>query len=650
MASSTHSISANFRDRIIKAASLRLSDDAISSSTNYVDLVVGSGTPSGRYGRDTTALLVYFNEDATNMEEVLYILLPSASTWETWDADVSLPDSGVLSFGDDDDVTFTHDGATGVEVAGVLEWQDDQALTLGDDADGSITFTSATPALDVTVDSADLALATTTSGDVVISAGGAGAVDIDAGGVLFMDGAGGAALTSATNDLTLAATANSVVINAGEAAADAIDLNATAGGVDIDAAGAVAIDAVGNSNLTTDSGNLTLQSTTTGNVVVDAVAQAVVKSSMAAPNAIRINANDVAGGIDIDAGSSGIAVDTTGAATIQPEGILTLSTGDITGNASKGVTSLAGLVSGDRNLTDALGSPNTGDVVVQSGESVVDNGAGAATGGDSGDLTVRTGDTNCDDAAGTGGATGAASFGSGDADSNAGTSGNSGDVTLSTGFSDDADSGSVLIEAGSAANNAGGVILRPGAGGGKSGTVLVQDPDDNTMELEFDASGISSGNTRTLTMADADIDLETGVPRVINWPLSYSDFTASAQSETINVGVTLPADAIVTGAFVELSTEFNSAGGGASPTQADIEVGTSGDPNRFMVSTDVWQAAGVGSKLVTPGVSFDGTESVAYATNAQCTLTMTVGGGETVDLFNAGDLTVFVYYVVPTPV
>jgi len=322
-------------------------------------------------------------------------------------------------------------------------------------------------------------------------------------------------------------------------------------------------------------------------------------------------------------------------------------TEDATAGGADPATAAMQVQTGDRHLNDAAGSPASGALNVLTGDSVVDNGAGAATGGNSGDLEARSGDTNCDDAAGTAGNSGAASFGSGDADSNAGTSGDSGPVTVSSGFSDDADSGDVLIESGSAANAAGDVILRGGAGGVTNGATVVQDPTDNTKELELDADGITTGNRRTLAMADADVDLAVNLIRskIVNVP--YTAFTAAAQSETINVGAALPADAIGIGAKIDLNTEFNSPGGGGDATQSDVELGNAGDDNRFMTATDVWQAAGLGDKILTPGVAFDGTESVAPCNATQVQLTMTVGVGETVDTFNAGDLDVHFYYVVP---
>jgi hypothetical protein len=79
------------------------------------------------------------------------------------------------------------------------------------------------------------------------------------------------ATDAAAEDLTLevtGATDSSVVVSSSGTGADAVDINATAGGVTVDSAAGVSIDAAGASNLTTSSGNLTL-SATAGQVVFD---------------------------------------------------------------------------------------------------------------------------------------------------------------------------------------------------------------------------------------------------------------------------------------------------------------------------------------------------------------------------------------------
>lgn len=121
--------------------------------------------------------------------------------------------------------------------------------------------------------------------NIVASAAGGG-IDIDAGTAGFIvDTTGGISLDAAAAsnftatgafDITIQSTAGSILLNAGEAVADAINIDST-GGFELDAALHINID-----------------------------------SSQAAATAVRINASNAAGGIDIDAGTGGITIDTTG--------------------------------------------------------------------------------------------------------------------------------------------------------------------------------------------------------------------------------------------------------------------------------------------------------------------------------------------------
>lgn len=116
--------------------------------------------------------------------------------------------------------------------------------------------------------------------------------------------------------ILLDATVGGVTLQSALASADAINISATnaAGGVDIDAGtagiivdttGAISLDSAAASNFTvTGAFDLTLRSTT-GSVIVN--------GGEAAVDAVRILAANAAGGIDIDCGTGGATLDTTGA-------------------------------------------------------------------------------------------------------------------------------------------------------------------------------------------------------------------------------------------------------------------------------------------------------------------------------------------------
>jgi len=168
-----------------------------------------------------------------------------------------------------------------------------------------------------------------------------------------------------------------------------------------------------------------------------------------------------------------------------------LGTADTTaGGATAGTASLL-IQTGARSKSDAdAGVPTSGQLAVRSGSTDI---TAAATGGASGDLLLSTGATDCNDAGGTGGASGNVSISTGNAASTLGTSGASGNLLLSTGNSDDGASGDVE--------------LRPGTAGGTPGQVLVEDAADSTKKIAIVASSVTAGQTRSLTMADEDVNL-----------------------------------------------------------------------------------------------------------------------------------------------
>lgn len=119
-----------------------------------------------------------------------------------------------------------------------------------------------------------------------------GGIDVDAGTAGFIvDTTGGISLDAAAAsnftatgafDITFQSTAGSIIINAEEAVTDAIDIQTVAGGIDINAGLEINIDS----------------------------------AEAAVADAIRIVASAADGGIDIDAGTGGITVDSTGAISI----------------------------------------------------------------------------------------------------------------------------------------------------------------------------------------------------------------------------------------------------------------------------------------------------------------------------------------------
>lgn len=257
----------------------------------------------------------------------------------------------------------------------------------------------------------------------ISSSNAAGGIDIDGGTAgIIVDTTGGISLDAAAAsnftatgafDITLSSTAGSMIISGGEAAADAINIDAVAGGLDVDVAlqmnltssqaaadairifasdaaggididcgtggatldstGAISFDGAAASNFTVGGAGIDLTlSSALGRVIVngeEAAANAItllsaaggldintalqinIDSSQAAGTAIVLNTSDAAGGIDVNAGTGGITIDTTGAISVDSAAASNLT---VTGAF-------------DLNIASTLGS-----VIVTSGEAVAD--------------------------------------------------------------------------------------------------------------------------------------------------------------------------------------------------------------------------------------------------------------------------------------
>ena len=233
----------------------------------------------------------------------------------------------------------------------------------------------------------------------------AGGVDINAGTSVSIDAVGAANLTSSGADVTVAATAKSVVITAGEAdagavqitasnAAGGVDINAGTGGITVDTTGSLSLDAATNSNFTTSSGNISVD----GKTGINLKANGTNAVEIAADGDVAFKANggstsdpdlSVAGyarftdalevdNIKID-GRAITSIDTDGNIDITPNGTgeVNISKVDIDSGTIDGVTikggSTTSLVISKGNTDVAL----SGTVAVTSGSATV-NGTGTA--------------------------------------------------------------------------------------------------------------------------------------------------------------------------------------------------------------------------------------------------------------------------------
>jgi HSP20 family molecular chaperone IbpA len=205
------------------------------------------------------------------------------------------------------------------------------------------------------------------------ASGAAGGFDIDAGtngfivdttGAISLDSAAASNFTvTGAFDISMITTAGSANITAGEDAADAIVLSAGAGGIDILATGAAGQDidiantggSVNISATEDDAGAIAIstnggtseritltcsQGTNAASIGLISTAGGVtLTGGLATADAINISASNAAGGIDIDAGTGGVIVDTTGAISLDSA---TASNLTVTGAADLTVNSTAG--------------------------------------------------------------------------------------------------------------------------------------------------------------------------------------------------------------------------------------------------------------------------------------------------------------------
>ena len=76
----------NYQTKGHKVAALRLSDVGSSQTADYAEILVGDGVPSGGYGRDSGATLLYIRKDADAAGTCLYVSNNGGTAWTSVDA------------------------------------------------------------------------------------------------------------------------------------------------------------------------------------------------------------------------------------------------------------------------------------------------------------------------------------------------------------------------------------------------------------------------------------------------------------------------------------------------------------------------------------------------------------------------------------
>lgn len=265
--------------------------------------------------------------------------------------------------------TGVHTLALGAATGGAGSWDTAAGISLDAVTASNFTVTgTADLTLSSTGGSAILTSAEAAADAVKINASNAGGgLDIDAGtlgiaidstGAISLDAAAASnfSVSGAGIDLSLISTGGRAIVNAEEAAANAITLLSAAGGIDADAAlqinvasSQVAADAI---VINASAGGVDITAATNDLDLTATLGSANLTGGEADAAAVKINASNAGGGMDIDAGTLGIAIDSTGAVSIDAAA------------ASNFSTSGAGI---DLTLASAAGR-----VIVNAGEDAAD--------------------------------------------------------------------------------------------------------------------------------------------------------------------------------------------------------------------------------------------------------------------------------------
>ena len=128
MAITPANLNANHGNKGQKFAFVRLSDAESAASAAYAEMISGDGAPSGAYGRDSGATMVYFRRDASTVATALYVTVNGGTAWTAMDpAALSTLDINggefVLDADGDTTITADTDDQIDIKVAGADDFQ-----------------------------------------------------------------------------------------------------------------------------------------------------------------------------------------------------------------------------------------------------------------------------------------------------------------------------------------------------------------------------------------------------------------------------------------------------------------------------------------------------------------------------------------------
>lgn len=223
-------------------------------------------------------------------------------------------DGGIDIDADEDIAITVTSNAAGEDLLLTQSGAQNAGIVLTSDGTGDIAIKLETTAAggDIWLDSGD---------DLVIDV--AGKYDFDLVGEYELDVAAGINITSseaADGAITIATSdaAGNIIVTSTDNTADALDINTTAGGIDIDSASTIAIDnAAGNISINSAAGTVDIDAAlvvtidnAAGDISIDSAAGSVnITGSESDADAIKIVADGANGGLNIDLKAGGLDVD-----------------------------------------------------------------------------------------------------------------------------------------------------------------------------------------------------------------------------------------------------------------------------------------------------------------------------------------------------
>lgn len=295
-------------------------------------------------------------------------------------AGVITASNGLTKTGNNITLGGTLTGATAINGAQDLTIGNSNALnTFTVDTSGAISL-DATGASNMTVDSADLTLSTTTSGDVIVSSAGNLTGDADS---ISLDATGASNYSVTGANLTVSTETSGILILSG-----ATEATIESPLVDINATGAVTIDSAAASNFTVNSADLTLSTITSGNLIASSAGNVDIDGAditLDATAAISLD-SAAASNFTVDSADLTLSTTTSGNLIASSAGNVDIDGNDITLDATAGISldsaAASNVTVDSANLT--LSTTTSGDVIANSAEGLL------LTAGDQFNLTISS--------------------------------------------------------------------------------------------------------------------------------------------------------------------------------------------------------------------------------------------------------------------